>query len=509
MRLTIVFCVALLLSACVVHRLEVTPVETDAGEPVAVTTPVKAHLNDGSTVVFAEGVTVSGELIRGDGVIYDLTLEESRSVSEISLADVAAMESYQTPTSTSATTTASIASTIAITAVVGLATVALFGSCPTVYGLDAGDAVLEAELFSYSIAPTFESRDIDRLGARPDSNGLLSLELRNEMLETHYIDHIELLEVTHLPSERAYPDEKGRPLIVDGMIAPSAALDNESRDVLASVNMADGVAWEASKERLATVTENDRIDYIDVEFDVPPGSGDPALVLKMRNSLLNTVLLYDVMLADQGFGALDWLGKDVNRIDNRIRTGLWYRNNMGLEVSVWQNGRLRKVARIGDQGPIAWAERAVRLPASTDGRMKVRLSFTTDNWRIDQVALALDARQARAKSVPVERAENPQGERADIPAFLARADDEYLVTRPQDSVRLEFNVGQRPEGEGQSYFLASEGYYMEWMRSEWLTGDQQRKFVPGDASLMRAIRAYSAKRDGLREQFDSTRIAIR
>lgn len=48
--------VALLLSACVVSRgVRVEPVPR---EPVEVKSPVKAHLADGSTVVFVEGATV-------------------------------------------------------------------------------------------------------------------------------------------------------------------------------------------------------------------------------------------------------------------------------------------------------------------------------------------------------------------------------------------------------------------------------------------------------------------
>ncbi|MGB5490251.1 MAG: hypothetical protein WBM76_05425, partial [Woeseiaceae bacterium] len=358
----LVFLLTLMLTACVVHRLEVAPLEVTAAEPIVVDTPVKAHLNDGSTVVFADGVTVANGLVSGDGRLYDLTLDNSSLISEIALADVAAMESYQTPVSTGATTAATAAGSTGILLGSMAAIVLIFGSCPTVYSFNGDDAALEAELFSYSITPTFQSRDIDRLDIQSIDNGVFELEVRNEMLETHYIDQLEVLEVVHGKEQQVYPDEKGRPLVVGELSAPTRATDQSGRDILAGVLQVDELAWSASDERLASVTADNYLDKLDFEFEVPPNTDQMALVLRARNSLLNTVLLYDVMLKEQSFGALDWMSHDLGHLGNRMQLGLWYRKHMGMTISVWDKTRYRKVARLGDQGPIAWNEHAVLLP---------------------------------------------------------------------------------------------------------------------------------------------------
>jgi hypothetical protein len=88
------FCV---LTSCAVRDLEVKPLDTASTEPITVSSPVKAHLTDGSTVVFEEGVTVAEGKLTGEGRKYDLALETSAPVSSIALDEVAAMESYQTP----------------------------------------------------------------------------------------------------------------------------------------------------------------------------------------------------------------------------------------------------------------------------------------------------------------------------------------------------------------------------------------------------------------------------
>jgi len=84
-------------TACAVRNLEITPINIETTEPITVSSPVKAHLIDGSTVVFEDGVTVAQGQVTGDGRKYDLALDTSVPVSSIALDEVAAMESYQTP----------------------------------------------------------------------------------------------------------------------------------------------------------------------------------------------------------------------------------------------------------------------------------------------------------------------------------------------------------------------------------------------------------------------------
>ncbi len=509
MRFTLALLLTLFLTACVVHRLDVTPVEVSNADPIVIDTPVKAHLKDGSTVVFADGARVANGVISGDGRIYDLTLDNSSIVSEIPLADVAAMESYQTPVSTGATTAATAASSTGILLGAMAALLLLFGSCPTVYSFDHNGEFLEAELFSYSITPSFQSRDIDRLDIRSISDGVFELDVRNEMLETHYIDQLEVLEVIHRHDQRVYPDPKGRPLVVGELLAPRAAVDQTGRNILEAIHAVDELAWSASDERLASVTADDYLDELDFEFEVPANADQVALVLRARNSLLNTVLLYDVMLREQSFGALDWMGHDLDHLGNKMQLGLWYRKHMGMTISVWDKTRYRKVARLGDQGPIAWNEHAILLPTGGVGKLKVRLSFVADNWRLDRVAAATEAVRADARRVPVATAASADGQRDDIPEFLQHADRQYLIAKPQDSVKLRFDVGEVSDDRARTFFLASEGYYMEWMRADWLTEEHRGSFEPGTDALIRAIALYAEKREDFRSQFEATRLAVR
>jgi len=38
------------------------------------------------------------------------------------------------------------------------------------------------------------------------------------------------------------------------------------------------------------------------------------IVFRLRNSLLNTILLYDIMLGDPGARSIDWVGHELEQV---------------------------------------------------------------------------------------------------------------------------------------------------------------------------------------------------
>ncbi len=497
----------ILLTSCAVHDLEVTPVNRESPEPVIVSSPVKAHLTDGSIVVFKQGITVANGQVTGDGRKYDLTLDNSVRVSSIALDDVAAMESYQTPVQTGKTVAAN--AEIAVGGIAGaLLAKALFGSCPTIYSVTNDDPVLEAESFSYSIAPSFEARDVDRLNVPSGDRETVELIVRNEALETHYINHLELLEVVHEEGQRVFPDPRGQPLVVGKLNVPLSAIDRGGQKITEVLDLPDGTSWNSDATRLHRASLDDFEDYVDLEFETPDNADRVALVFRLRNTLLNTVLLYDVMLKDQGFRALDWMGRDLDQFFTKARLGLWYRDRMGMRISVWDGGKFRQVARVGDQGPIAWKDVAVTLPVPDNDRMRVRLSFVVDNWHIDWVGISPDVHRPDVRTVQLAQVEVPvMGPLGGGLKNLASPDQSYVVTRPGEALHVRFNVGAAPEDRTRTFLLAAQGYYIEWMRHDWLKETSPKPFKPSDESLIRAIRLWEAKRDSFQELFESTRIA--
>ncbi|HET7711792.1 MAG TPA: hypothetical protein VFL80_07670 [Thermoanaerobaculia bacterium] len=484
------------------------PVST--AEDVRVTTPVKAHLTDGFTIVYPDGITVSGGRILGVGKQFDLTLTEVGTVAEIPLERVVALESFEATANREMTVLASGGATVALLAGGALLAVAIFGSCPTVYADADGEGKLEAELFSYSIAPLFEMPDTDRLQVRPGSDGAIRLEVRNEALETHYLNQLQVTEARHAPGEIVVPDEKGEPLALSELSTPAEVFDRGGRDLRAVVASRDDQASRTHAETMAGLTSKDLRDSIELRVPVDKQGQEVALLLRMRNSLLNTVLFYETMLKGSGARSLDWLGKDLGEPGPAIELATWYASRMGMRVEVWQDGEYRSVARLGDTGPIAWKDVAVILPAvPNDGTLRVRLSFPADNWRIDHLQIAKGVRRPETRDLPIAEVVSSDGKSDPAAArSLASTDERYLRTSPGQSFSVRFNAG--PDPAARTFLLESRGYYTEWIRGSWVgSPTRSAAFTPSDDALLEAMMKWRDVQSDFEARFDATRIPVR
>ncbi len=86
---------AIALDDLVTPGVVVTPGEEEA-PLVVIPSSVKAHLADGSTVLFPDGVTIEEARVTGTGDRYDIRLSPVGSVSEIPRDSVIAMERFRT-----------------------------------------------------------------------------------------------------------------------------------------------------------------------------------------------------------------------------------------------------------------------------------------------------------------------------------------------------------------------------------------------------------------------------
>jgi hypothetical protein len=505
----------LAVSACFIVRT-VTVSEVDGrADSVQVRSPVKAHLLDGTTVVYRNGVLIRRGRLTGQGTRYDLTLGNPAAVTDLPLDSVVGLESFRSSVDAGATVGVSL---LATAAAVG-ATVAIacaidpkcFGSCPTYYSDSAGTPVLEAEGFSYSIAPLFESRDVDRLRARPDSTGVLRLEVRNEAFETHYINHLELLEVSHATDELVAPDPWNHPLAIGRPGPPVGARDRGGRSVADLLADAEGRTYATDSSVLAGVTEQDLEDWVELTFDAPATADSIALLLRLRNSLLNTVLLYDLMLGDPGARSLDWQAEQLAKVGPALELGTWYAARMGLAVEVWREGVWSTVARLKDTGPVAWKDVAVPLPRVPGTEMRIRLRFPADNWRIDRAGLAPHIRRPEIRSVPLAGVSGLGGApETRALASLVASDARYLETSAGQAFLARWDVGGGTAGVERTFLLASQGYYIEWVRRGWIAASRDTTtFRPNDSTLLRAIVRWREVQDTLEPRFFATRVPVR
>lgn len=499
--------------------------------PYELRTPVKVHLLDGSTLVFPSGVRVSATGLSGGARRFLLLQDESTPVLsvDVPMDSVVGVEAFEAKLLAASTVTVSVAAT-AVGAVGTVALLkALFGSYPTLYSDSSSGSLLQAEGFSYAIAPRLEHRDLDPLSVRAGPDGVVRLELRNEALETHRLNHLELTAVRHGAHEIVVPDQRGRVVSVDRPFAIRRAVDRRGRDVRALLDAADGRLFATDSTTLLMARESDLDDWIDLDVDGLPAGDSLVLVLRLRNSLLNTVLLYDGMLG--GRDATDWMSETLQTLPAAIALSRWYTRTMGMHLSVDGapapvpvDGRASH-ARLSDVGPLAFRDVAVVLPRShaDAASARIRLRFVADNWRIDQVRVAGAFRRPVTTRVALSRVMVPVPDdggaaRPDTAAVgaLAAADSRYYETRPGQRVLLEFahaDATPSPGAQADSvtrYLISWQGWYREWVRGAWLASPSRvSAFVPNDAAVATALAQWRTRKTAYEQAFYATRIPVK
>jgi hypothetical protein len=493
----------LIVVACVIstttrpNRLEVS------GAEHFVRSPIKAHLGDGSTVLFRRGATVGNRRIVGEGVRFSATLDSS-PVGRVALDSVVGVESYEREVNPGRTLIYAPISGFVSTVAVAVLVVALFGSCPTIYADSAGVPSLQAESFSYSIAPLLAKRDVDLLNVKPDANGVIRLEVRNEALETHYIEQIELLETRHRADEIVAPVARGGFVALSRVATPASIVDSRGRNVREELATVDGRVFSSGDAALVAAADGSgpSEEHIDITVPREAGRDSLALLLDMRSSLLSTTIFYDEMLARHGARSLDWVGHDLSKITTVAQ--------VGLRVSMHDGDDWKPVVRMMDFGPTAWRTVAAVIPHARRLRgdsIRLRLSFVTDEFRIDRVATTWDVRPVEARKFAAARVTESGGmRRDDVRDFIRAADDRHLVTSPGDRFFVDFDVGR--DAAPRTFLVAVDGYYTEWVRPAWIRSAADSLPFSPRTTTQEVLRAWVASRESLERRFFRDRVPV-
>jgi hypothetical protein len=193
--------------------------------------------------------------------------------------------------------------------------------------------------------------------------------------------------------------------------------------------------------------------------------GAPALLLASRQSLLPTYLLYQAF-AYLGGSVGQWLAA-FERADRAVtaRAASLVAALGGIDVLVPNAvGGWDSIATIRETGPLAADVRLVPLPPAGDS-VRVRLRLARGAWRLDAAGLA-----SVVEPVTPLRLAPTEVRAGGRPAPDARArlvdTTAALVTFPGDAYDLVYHLPA--DASGYELFLETRGYYLEWMRSEWL-----------------------------------------
>ena len=507
-RRAVAFALVAGLTACALKNLERTTLSprelTAAGQRPG--GYLKAHLKDGGVYVL-EGwrVDSAGAVLTGKGRQLDPNRglvregELSFPVSSVALFEL------DRPTGSGAVAALGVVSGITIGVAVYCATnpKACFGSCPTFYVTDGERPILQAEGFSASIAPALEARDVDALYRAAPRGRDLEVRMTNEALETHVVRYVRVLAAPRPPGTRVFSTPGDRFVTAWLLPAVDACLAPEG-DCRAALRAFDGV----ERSSQADSTDLAAKETLDLEFaNAPPGPR--GLVVASRQTLMTTYLVYQA-LAYMGGSAVEWLAALGRAGAPAIARARGVGDALGtIEVLARdEHGEWVVAGRTGETGPIATDVKLVPLPDSGAGPVRVRLRMTKGAWRLDWVALASEGPEvAPLRLEPVRVLRNGND---DEPARRLLLDSaSVLATLPGDAYTLLYRLPE--DADRYELFLESRGYYLEWMRSEWLAeedhGRAAEMLLDPHEALRRLAPAYKRQEAGMDSVFWRSRYA--
>ncbi|MEZ5033121.1 MAG: hypothetical protein R2787_17165 [Saprospiraceae bacterium] len=378
---------------------------------------------------------------------------------------------------------------------------ACFGSCPTFYVPGYTDVhSASAEGFSRSIAPALEAADLDALQYQTGP-GAFTLTLKNEAVETHIINQVALHAVPVEPGRTAFHAPDGQFYHSRAVQAPKQATVGDL-DITGLLARQDEVEYFSRTDSLDLTTREELL----LTF-TPPPSSRAGVVVEFRQTLLTTFLLYS-SLSDLGDEATDYLARAETDRRFRARFGQAFDRLGGIAIDWWDadRGTWQPVGQLEETGPIARNRMLLPLPpqASRQEEVTLRITATKGHWRFDQVALA-DIGQPVAPIVisPLEIT-TEQGSLART-ADLLHDDQQALVTFPGDVYQIQFDLPDLPAGQQYELFLLSKGYYLEWIRKEWLADKNlprlKRLLLRDNQTWQELAREYKAVEEDMEQVF--------
>lgn len=429
---------------------------------------IKAHMQDGTVYILYNWIfNESDSVLTGYGSFLDINRNvlatrgnlKSRARTDqapfnVNLCDVSLFETNDPGPSIAGGLTVITGITAGFTIYCLINPKACFGSCPTFYADNGDSLTLQAEGFSTSVSPSLEKHDIDMLySAKPAKD--FELVVTNEALETHSIRYANLLAFEKRGDERIFASSDEAFYKCTNISKPEKC-QSQSGDCLKKVSNVDGDEYFSLADSANLDSKEELI--LNFSFDKNKKAG---LIIGKRQTLLTTFLMYQG-LAYMGNTVTYWMA-NLERGEVEKHTGIFDLLG-GIEVySKDTSGNWKFEGSVNETGPIATDFNIVPLSQETKGNTEIKLILNKGLWRIDYLALADISDKVEPVLIEPDSVVAIKGSETN-PLQKLRNANEYLVTYPGDSYKIKYSLPFA----GAELFLDSKGYYLEWIRDEWV-----------------------------------------
>ena len=475
---------------------------------------LKAHFKNGDISILTDewSIDTLNHSVKGEGVRYDFNREEiEKGQLIINLSDVALFETNTNYDNTESDRILAITMISVIDLGIGIYCSinrkACFGSCPTFYIDDvSGLHYADAEGFSNAILPSMEYGDIDAIG-QYEIDKTFSITMKNEALETHNVRSVKLYTFPVKNGEKVYQTSDDKFYLSTKEYHLTKALSNEG-------DITHLLKHEDRNERFSLADENDLStkEEIYLEFNNSIEAENLGLVINFRQTLMTTYFIYNAMsyMGDEVGDYLTKLETDPKTLD-KLSNGL--SKELGkIDIYIW-NENIKKWIFQGDffeTGPIAFNKNILplsQLESRDYDKIKIKIMMTKGFWRIDHASLVNLKHKVEPEIIsPNQVIKNGLVDNKVLDDLINKK--KSILSFPGDKFKINFTFPENAKR--YEVFLYSKGYYLEWMRENWLRDkdltklwlmlNKPKHYLIDEASL------YKEYEKTMEEQFWSSKI---
>ena len=325
-------------------------------------------------------------------------------------------------------------------------------SCPYIYTHDGEGFVFQGESFGGAILQNLERADYIPLPMlRADSN-LYRIRISNELKERQYTNYANLISVNHPIGTQALLDQKGEVQIISNPQPPLDAITINDRSVRSALIQKDSILYNFNEDGFPK-------NELRLSYRKTTGAQQGKLLINAKNSLWFDYL-YGEVISKFGSYYPTWMEKQAKK-STAERLETIRGSGAPLSVYVKINGKWELVESIPTIGPLATRDMVIPidLREHQDEIVEVKLETGFLYWDLDYALMDFNTNPdfEIVEQKPI-LAQDSYGK--DWMEALAADDDTYMAQLTVGELaELHYTVPPKNEGQTQSAFLHTKGYY--------------------------------------------------
>lgn len=432
---------------------------------------LKAHLSNGEVYILKDAWHVDSvqDTLSGYGIRYDYNRNKiSEGKVTIPIDDVVIFETNRKLLYDQSSRITALSILAGVDVILGIICItnpkACFGSCPTFYINEKENIhYADAEGFSNAISPALEYSDIDALNNNRFTGDTFSISMKNEALETHCVNSLELLAFPRNENQRVYHTPADDFFVCENTYPLNRASGPEGD--LTTLLGSDDRQERSSLADRRNLSSREEICF---EFDNVGKIENPGLIISFRQTLMTTYFIYSAIgYAGNEVGDIFARLETSDEINEKLKNGI--KQELGnIDLYLWseKDDDWKYQGGFYETGPIAFNHQLLPLTNEITGdRIRMKLVLNKGLWQVDYLALT----NILNKAIPIEISPSVifKNEICDSSALAGLlSPDKYLLSMPGDNYKINFILPERDRN--YELFLCSKGYYLEWMRKSWI-----------------------------------------